>query len=239
MFVIFDVPGTLFSFDRVKVRFRERGIKQELADVWFARLMQCTMASALAGRYIEFKVLARSVLTQFFLQERIPERQADAMLASLMEIEPWKDAEECLHNLRADGHRLVALTNFCREDALRLLRQAGLWKWFERLYSADIVRVCKPHHALYEYLFRTLFAGPYDCCMVSAQGSDILSAEALGMNSVYVSRLEGQWPFPDNLPGLVVSSLHEAAKVVSNVFGKPADPDEALAGKGTKWYGQA
>jgi 2-haloacid dehalogenase len=240
MHVIFDVPGTLFSFGKVIERFQEQGIRKEMADIWFARLMECSMACAAAGTYTQFKEIARSVLKQIFSREMIPERQIDNVLFSLDEIKPWDDASESLHNLRADGHRLVALTNSSRDDALHLLKEAGLWKWFDRIYSADTVRACKPYHALYEHIFRTLFAGPYDCCMISAHGCDILAASSLGMNSVYVNRVEGQWPFPGDPPGLEVSSLKEAAIAVSITFGKPAEADEAgAAGAGVKWYGEA
>jgi 2-haloacid dehalogenase len=154
-------------------------------------------------------------------------------------MEAWSDAEECLHALRADGHRLVALTDDNRDNTRRLLERTGLWKWFERIHSADTTRACRPCRTMYEHLFRTMFAGPYEYCLVSAHGWDILGAETLGMYSVYVNRLEQQWQFPEPPAGFVVSSLNDVPAVISQAFGKPADAQENAQEGTAKGYGEA
>jgi 2-haloacid dehalogenase len=161
------------------------------------------------------------------------------LLASLQEVGPWSDAGECLHALRVDGHRLVAVTDDSRDSTRLLLERTGLWKWFERILSAEAARACRPCHRMYEHLFRTVLAGPYECCLVSAHGWDVLGAEALGMHSVYVSRLEQQWPFPGNPSGFVVSSLSEVPEAISRAFGKPAEAQESPAEGSLKGYGEA
>jgi 2-haloacid dehalogenase len=223
MLVIFDMVGTVFSLSKVRSTFQKKGIGQPLMDLWFSRLLQGLMASTLAGRYCSFGALARSTLEQVFAQNNIRERYMEDVLESLQEIEPWDDARDCIHTLQRDGHRLIAMSNNDLEGTERLLLRSGLRKSFDRLYSADITKACKPHHALYELLFRTVFAAPYECCMVSAHGWDILGAGALGMNTVYVNRLEQQWAFPDPPEGFTVANLHEVPELITRTFGKPLD----------------
>ncbi len=239
MLIFFDVLTTLFSLNRIKSRFRKLGIRQELVELWFARLFQASMASTLAGRYSGFEAIAASVLKQLFAREHIPGRHLDEALVSLREVEPRDGAAECLRALRSDGHRLIALTDDGRDSTRRLLERAGLWKWFERLYSAEISRACKPHHAVYEQIFRTLFAGPYECCMVSALEWDIIGAESVGMNSVYVAGGRVQRPVLDVPASFIVASLYQVPRVISEAYGKADNGEPLTSPRNQKWFGQA
>jgi 2-haloacid dehalogenase len=216
MLVIFDVIGTLFSLNRVKDRFRERGVRQELADLWFAKITQSAMAATLANKYIPFSLIAHSTLKQLFLREQIPEPHLDELAASLREIEPYGDARGCLRSLREDGHQLVAVSNGSYGDTERLLERSGLGLELHRFYSADMVKACKPHPAVYDLVFRTMFIGPYDCCMVAAHGWDILGGQSRGMATVYVNRLEQAWPVPGSPEGFVVNNLRDVPFAIAS-----------------------
>lgn len=217
MVVIFDVVGTLFSLDKVRDRFRDAGIRPEIMELWFDRVLQWAMASTLAGKYTPSTILAHSALQQLFALQNIDEEHLDGVLGSLQEIEPWDDARECLRTLRSDGYRLVALTNSGIDDTERLLERSGLRKEFEGLYSADDAKACKPHHAPYAAVLRTMFVVPLDCCLVTAHEWDILGAQSVGMHTVYVNRLEKQWSFPTS-PSSIVSSLCEVPDAISRQF---------------------
>lgn len=216
MIILFDVIGTLFSLNRVRDRFRQIGVRQELVEVWFLKLAQSAMAATLARKYAPFELLAPSTLRQIFALEHLDENLLEKAAGAFREVEPCGDARGCLRTLRKEGHRLVALSNSSYEDTERLLDRAGLLPEFERFYSADMVRACKPHPALYEMVFRTMFVGPYDCCMVSAHGWDILGAQSLGMTSAYVNRYEKVWPFPGAPGGFVVTNLRDVPFAVSS-----------------------
>jgi 2-haloacid dehalogenase len=216
MLVIFDVIGTLFSLNRIREIFLEKGLRHELADLWFTKMTQSAMAATLAGNYMPLALIARSTLKQLLVQEQIDERHLDEIAAGLLEIEPYGDARGCLRTLREDGHRVVAISNGGYEETEQLLRRSGLGLELERFYSADMARACKPHPALYDLIFRTLFVGPYDCCMVAAHGWDILGAQSRGMATVYVNRLEKFWPFPNSPEGFVVSNLRDVPFAIAS-----------------------
>ncbi len=216
MLIMFDVIGTLFSLNRIRDRFREAGLREDLALLWFTRLTQSAMAATLASKYVPLALLARSTLKQLLLQEQASEQQLDGLVGSLEEIEPYGDARGCLRTLRDDGHQLVALSNGGYEDTERLLKRSGLGMELDRFYSADMVKACKPHPALYDLVFRTMFVGPYDCCMVAAHGWDILGAQSRGMLTIYVNRLEKLWPFPQGPEGFVVNNLRDVPFAIAS-----------------------
>jgi 2-haloacid dehalogenase len=216
MLVLFDVIGTLFSLNRISERFREKGLREELGKVWHARMTQSAMAATLAGNYMPLSLIARSSLKQLLLQEQADDRHLDEIAASLYDIEPYGDARGCLRALREEGHRTVAVSNAGYEETERLLRRSGLDLELERFYSADMARACKPHPALYDLVFRTMFVGPYDCCLVAAHGWDIMGAQSRGMATVYVNRLERIWPFPNNPEGFVVTNLRDVPFAIAS-----------------------
>ncbi len=208
----------IFSLDAVKKRFQKEGIPESMMELWFAKLLQAAMASTLARKYVPFRVLAAATLNQLLNLHDLDTKAADQVLTSLDEIRPWPDAPACLRALRARGHRLIALTNGGAGDAEVLLERWGLRKEFGRVFSADMANFCKPHPAPYEMVLTRMLAGPYDCCMVSAHSWDILGAEALGMNTVYVSRLEQQWGFPGSPAGVIVPVLADVPSAIMRQF---------------------
>lgn len=214
MLLIFDVLGTLFSFDAVKKRFQALNMPGLLMELWLAKLLRAAMASTLARKYVPFRVLAQSTLKQLLTRHEIDERAAEPLLASLDEVRPWPDAPSCVRALRAREYRLVALTNNGAEETELLLDRWGLRKEFERVFSADMAKCCKPHPAPYEIVLTRMLAGPYDCSMISAHAWDVLGAESMGMNTVYVSRLEKQWIFPGSPAGLIVPSLADVPAAI-------------------------
>ena len=216
MVILFDVLGTLFSLNKVMDRFRDQGIPQEVMELWFEKLMQTAMASALTRKYFPLDVLARSTLLQVFAQKKVHEKQLERILTALQEIEPHGDARGCLRTLRDDGHRLVALSNLSYDETERLMLRSGLYGEFERFYSADMARACMPHPALYELVFRTMFVGPYESCMVAAYGWNVLGAHAVGMSTIYIERAEKLWPFPGSPAGFIVSNLRDIPFAVAS-----------------------
>lgn len=221
MIILFDVPRTLFSLEKMRIRFREAGAEPDLVDLWMANIQDLSMAAALAGKFYPYRDLARSALRQLLDQKNLRVTHPNALLDTLLEIGVSGSALPCLRTLRRDGHRLVALSDCDYDDIELILEQSGLRPEFERVYSTDMVRTCKPHPALFEMVFLTLLAAPYDCCMVSVHGRDILGAQSLGLSSVYISWLEKQWPFPDSPPGFTVSGLRDVPFAIASQIEKP------------------
>lgn len=207
MLIVFDVVGTLFSLDRVREQMREQGLPPEMLPWWFARLLQTAMAATLANRYLPFRQAAQLSLTQVLTLADRPASLAEPILESMKGLDPWPDADTCVRRLRSEGHRLIALTNSSLDAAEGLLRKAGLREGFESVVSADEAGACKPDPRPYRLALEQAGGKPAEACMVAAHGWDIVGADAAGMRTVWIERLEKRWTFPGGPPGPVAASF--------------------------------
>lgn len=215
MLIIFDVVGTIFSLDSARERFWEYNLSGELFDLWFSRLLQSSMAATLAGRFIPFHVAAEANLKQVLTAADQPVELAGHLLEALRELQPWPDAEDCLHRLREQDHRLCALTNSGAGATNALLQKAGLQDVFHMVLSVDDVGKWKPHPAPYQHALECCGAEPGRSCLVAAHAWDIVGATSVGMQTVWVSRLEKRWPYPGEPPGQVAATLAQVPEAVS------------------------
>ena len=218
MIVVFDIIGTLFSLGRLRDALRENSIPEDALQLWFARTLQASMAATLSGRYIPFVDAADASLRQVLALKGVPEDKADAVLPMVLKLDPWEDARECLSNLWSDDHQVVALTNSSIQSINALLQRTELIGMFDTILSADEVNACKPHPAPYRMVFDRMNAAPEETCMVAAHGWDIMGADAAGMRTIWVSRLEKRWPFPGNPPGTTISNLAEIPDIIFRQF---------------------
>lgn len=214
MIVIFDVVGTLFNLDRIQKVFGRFNASDELPELWFARLLHSSMTATLTGRYLPFYELAEAGLRQIIDLKDLPEDLLMPALKGLQELDLWDDARECLDTLQADDHQLVALTNSGSAAVESLFRRAEISNMFELILSADDVGACKPNPAPYRMALNRMNVYPPDACMISAHGWDILGAHTVGLRTVWVSRLEKQWPFPGDPPDLTVATLSEIPSLI-------------------------
>lgn len=215
MLIVFDVVGTLFSLETVQARLKEQGLSRELLPLWFARLLQGAMAATLAGRYLPFGEVAEASLRQLLAATGMPEQAAQAVVPSLRELDPWPDAAAALERLRRKGHRLVALSNSSLRTTEGLLLRGGLRDRFDAVVSADEARASKPDPRPYRLVLERYALAPGEACMVAAHGWDILGADAVGMQTVWIDRLEKRWPFPGEAPGEVAAGLEGAADLIA------------------------
>ncbi len=217
MLVIFDVVGTLFSLDRVREQIREQGLPPELLSWWFGRLLQTAMAATLANRYIPFRQAAEASLKQVLAIGDQPEDLAEPILQEMKELTPWADAEGCLQRLDGAGHRLIALTNSSVEAAEGLLVKARLRDFFEQVLSTDEAGACKPDPRPYRMALERADSLASEACMVAAHGWDIVGADAVGMKTIWIERLEKRWPFPEEPPGRVAADLSQVPEAINRL----------------------
>lgn len=217
MLIVFDVVGTLFSLDRVRQKIREAGLPPELLPWWFGRLLQTAMAATLSGRYIPFRQAAEASLKQVLTVGDHPENLAEPILQEMKELTPWPEAEDCLQRLRGAEYRLIALTNSSSEAAEGLLGKSGLRDFFEQVLTTDDAGACKPDPRPYRMVLERVGSSPSEACMVAAHGWDVLGADAVGMRTVWIERLEKRWPFPGVPPGEIAADLAQVPEAINRL----------------------
>jgi 2-haloacid dehalogenase len=172
------------------------------------------MAATLADRYLPFRQAAEASLKQVLAIAGRPEKMAEPILAEMQALTPWPDAFDCLQTLHRGGHRLIALTNSSVEAAEGLIGKAKLRDFFELVLSTDEVRACKPDPRPYRMALARAGRKPSEAWMVAAHGWDILGADAVGMRTVWIDRVEKRWPFPGNPPDCVAADLAQVAGTI-------------------------
>ncbi len=215
MVILFDLVGTLFSMDRVAEIFRKASVPADVLPFWFARLLHVSMASTLAGRYVPFIAAAESSLRQALTLRELRHDVVANTIETMQALEPWEDAHACLSSLVRAGHRLVALSNAHREMENSLLAGGNLRDLFTAVLSSDEVRHCKPHPAPYRMALERTGVRPAEACMIAAHAWDVQGAAAVGLRTVWVSRVEKAWSFPGAPPDGSVVSLAEIPGVLA------------------------
>lgn len=217
MVVIFDVVGTLFSLSRVRAAFRDAAVPDDVLPFWFARLLHVSMGSALANRYVPFRDAAECSLRQALASRHLSVAAVPATLRAMRHLEPWDDAPACLALLRQADHSLVALSNSSLDTMQALLDGANLSRFFGLVVSADEVRRPKPDPAAYWRALERSGVPASGACMIAAHAWDVQGAAAVGLRTVWISRLETVWSFPTRPPAHVVATLDEVPAAVADI----------------------
>ena len=187
----------------------------DVLPFWFARLLHVSMASTLSGRYAPFLRAGESALRQVLALRELPHDVVAETLSAMQTLEPWPDTRDSLAALRAAGHTLVALSNAHPEMERSLIDGGKLGEFFTTGLSSDEVRLAKPHPAPYRMALERTGAGPAGTCMVAAHAWDVQGAAALGLRTVWISRVEKGWGFPGEPPGATAATLAELPAIVA------------------------
>lgn len=188
--LVFDVNETLIDIDSLQPHFVRMFGDRSVLREWFGQLVMYSMAVTLAGRYTDFFTLGQSVLRMTADVHRVDITDADlAALADAMRTMPaHSDAEEGLQRLRANGFRLVTLTNSPHRDGPTPLERAGLAGYFEHQFSVDEHQAFKPAPTVYAGVAEHLNVAPAACMMVAAHMWDTIGAQAAGFRGAFIAR---------------------------------------------------
>lgn len=124
----------------------------------------------------------------------------------------YEGVEEMLKKLVFEGVKISVATNAPTQFALRMLEHLKVGHLFDLIIGADRVSEPKPspemlHHILYHYKFD---AKNHKAWMIGDNSKDILSADAAGIESVFVT-----WGFtPQSNAKLVAKKPSELLDIV-------------------------
>ena len=208
--LVFDVNETLIDLESLTPYFERMFSDGGVLREWFNQLVMYSMTVTLSDTYVDFFTLGQAVLrmTADVHEVTLTDDDVDAFAAGMRTMPAHPDVAEGLAALRAQGYRLVTLTNSPpRSGAATPLENAGLADFFETQFSVDAWRVFKPARRLYTGVAEQLGVAPSDCMMVAAHVWDILGAQAAGFAGALITR-PGNAPLPGlRAPDIVVADL--------------------------------
>jgi 2-haloacid dehalogenase len=194
--VVFDVNETLLDLESLSPFFDRVFDDPAALRLWFASLITYSEALTLAGVYVPFTDIGRSVLQMFADTRGVKVTAADGeeLTERFASMPAHPEVPAALERLRDHGFRLFTLTDNTLEISGRQLDGAGIVDLFERRFSVDeTVKRHKPAPEAYHFVANELRVDPSDICMVACHVWDTLGALAAGLRAGLVLR-EGNAP---------------------------------------------
>jgi 2-haloacid dehalogenase len=217
MLLIFDVNETLLDLapldDLVGTALGAAKPGPGPRREWFDRMIRSALALTAAGEYAPFGALAGSALRDLGAERglQVDDEQLTTLARGIRRLPAHPDARPALGALRAQGHRIVALTNSVLDVAHDQLNSSGLRELVDAVYSADAVRRLKPAREPYRMVLQR--EGSDSGIMVAAHDWDVIGAAAAGLDTIFVAR-EGRRPVSAAMaPGYNVPDLSGVAAI--------------------------
>lgn len=187
--IVFDVNETLSDMSPMGERFRDVGAMPDIAKLWFATLLlRDGFALAASGDNGSFVVIGAEVLRGLFSRVEL-DRPLDAAVEHVMGgmsgLEVHPDVPEGIRTLRAEGFRLVTLSNGSAQIAGELFSAAGIKDEFESLLSVEDAPAWKPALSSYEYAAAATGTDTGSMLLVAVHPWDIHGAARAGLHTAW------------------------------------------------------
>ena len=212
--VAFDVIGTTFSLEPLRLGLVALGLPSGALETWFASGLRDAFALAASDGFEPFQTVLDGALQQVLGQNGIEagsHERAD-VLDGMKELPAHPDAGEAMQALAQAGIRLMALSNGSASSTRHLLERAGLGGLVERVVSVDDVKRSKPRPEVYRYAAEQVGVDADRMALVAAHPWDVHGAKQAGWLTAYVAR---GVPFPSSVmsrPDVEGASLSEVAR---------------------------
>ena len=215
--LLFDVNETLLDIAPLKQRVGDILLDVRAPELWFATMLQYSLAMTVSGQYAAFADIGAAVLQMMARNSDIvlTEQEAKEALSVIRTLAPHPDVQPALKRLSALGWRMATLTNSSDAGVRAQIVHAGLDHLFERQLSVESVGKFKPHTAVYQWAAQEMQVRPAECMLVAAHGWDVAGAKWAGLQTAFIAR-KGQQKFSlSPPPDLDFSDLTALAEALS------------------------
>ncbi|MBB1438958.1 haloacid dehalogenase type II [Shewanella sp. SG41-4] len=197
--IIFDVNETLLDLENMRASVgKALNGREDLLPLWFSTMLHHSLVVSATGDYQTFGSIGVASLQMVAEINGIaitPEQAKTAILTPLRSLPAHPDVAEGLAKLKAQGYKLVTLTNSSLEGVTLQLKNANLSQYFDANLSIESVGVFKPHLKTYQWAIKDLGVNANEALMVAAHGWDIAGADKAGLQTAFIRR-QGKVLFP-------------------------------------------
>lgn len=217
--IIFDVNETLLDLESMRKSVGAAiGGRDDLLPFWFSTMLHHSLVISAVGEYDSFGnvgVAALQMVAEINDIEITKEDAQKAILTPLRSLPAHPDVAQGLAELKAQGYKLVTLTNSSLKGVQLQLKNAKLSQYFDANLSIESVGVFKPHLSTYQWAVKDLGVKADEALMVAAHGWDITGADKAGLQTAFVRR-PGKVLFPlAEKPDYSVLDINELAKTLA------------------------
>lgn len=208
--IVFDVNETLSDMSPIGERFTDIGAPAHLAKLWFATLLRDGFALTATGDNVAFADVAAGALRSQLAGAPLTRSMDDAVehvIGGMSELPLHPDVADAVHALKADGRRMVTLSEGSPSIAEKLFSAAGIADDFEALLSVEDAPAWKPARSAYEYAARTCRLDVADLVLVAVHPWDIHGANRAGLRTVWLNRSGEEYPAYFTPPQTIIENL--------------------------------
>jgi 2-haloacid dehalogenase len=217
--IIFDVNETLLNLESMRKSVGDAiGERDDLLPLWFSTMLHHSLVVSATGEYDSFGnigVAALQMVAEINGISITKENAKQAILTPLRSLPAHPDVAQGLAKLKAQGYKLVTLTNSSLKGVQLQLKNANLSQYFDANLSIESVGVFKPHLSTYKWAIKNLGVDANEALMVAAHGWDITGADKAGLQTAFVRR-PGKVLFPlAEKPDYSVLDINELASILA------------------------
>ena len=207
--IVFDMDGPLFDSERIVQRSWEEAGNQ-LGLEHMGETIYHTLGMNLAGRNHYF----RNTIAKDFPCEEFA-KQARIWFYKIVNEEglPMKNgARKLLEYGKVNGYRMAIATSSRKEYALKNLKAAKIYDFFDAGVFGDMVQHAKPDPEIYLKACDSIGAAPANCIALEDAPAGIRAAYAAGMKPIMIPDLVA--PTPE-----IEALLYETCDTLLGVIG--------------------
>jgi 2-haloacid dehalogenase len=190
--LFFDVNETLLDLQamRSSVTAALDG-RDELMSLWFSTMLHHSLVDSTTGVFHTFGEIGVASLLMVAESNGVEITSADAkkaIVVPLLSLPPHPDVKAGLQALKAQGYRLISLTNSSNFGVQTQFENAGLIEFFEARYSVEDISLYKPDLRTYQWALDKAGVKADEAMLVAAHGWDIAGAKAAGLQAAFITR---------------------------------------------------
>tara|TARA_R110000772_G_scaffold73079_1_gene159180 strand:- start:4569 stop:5291 length:723 start_codon:yes stop_codon:yes gene_type:complete len=216
--LIFDVNETLLDLETMRTSIgKALAGHDELITLWFSTMLHHSLVTTVTGEYHDFGKIGVAALMMVAQNNNIEITEAQAITAiktPLLSLPAHPDVKSGLAALKAQGYKIVSLTNSSNKGVETQFKNAGLTEYFDERLSIEDIKVYKPDLRSYAWALKQLQVKPEEALMVAAHGWDVAGAKAAGLQTAFIAR-PGKALYPlAAKPDYVVKDLTELVQIL-------------------------
>ncbi|BBW91130.1 haloacid dehalogenase [Pseudoalteromonas sp. PS1M3] len=190
--LIFDVNETLLDLTSMRASIgKALGGREDLLPLWFSTMLHNSLVDTVTGDYNDFGQIGVASLAMVANNNNIKitnEQAKTAIVTPLLSLPPHSDVKDGLAKLKAQGYKLVSLTNSSNKGVKTQFENAGLLSYFDARYSIEDIKIYKPDLRAYEWVLKKLNVAPNEAMMIAAHGWDVAGAKQAGLQTTFIAR---------------------------------------------------
>ncbi|KAK9833698.1 hypothetical protein WJX74_003087 [Apatococcus lobatus] len=241
--LLFDVNETLISLQPLADAMVQVGLKADLLELWFAKVLRDGIAGAAAGSLASFKDIG-VYHTKLLLAAAKPAvndhtEAAETVLAAFNRVDLYDDVAPALAEIRACNMKVATMTNGSVDITKGALQKGRLDPYVHVNKMMDVTQAgtWKPHAKCYHFAAQQLGLEPSEVMLVAVHPWDCNGAMQAGLQAAYLDR--NSIPFPPffTQPTLTSTSMSDLVDQLQHMqrSSKKRGPDDADPYKSLDW----